>query len=351
MSVKRGHLKNYLRVPLSGVERWKLTTKACFDFAQHDILKGMVIFEMASSRVLAAVLFWLIGLIPATGTAQNIPYTKEHGDTLIKEKFTVNSQQEARSAVENIVKYTGITQNFEIVENPNIPTAIAYIRNKKRYIAYNPAFMVRVKVGTQSDWGAISVLAHEIGHHLSGHTLIRRRRDPQEELDADRFSGFILYKMGATLDQAKSCISNVELNSNPLTHPAKNARLIAITMGWLDANKLDEGAFAIDTSAANLFPVMPLDSVRKKKSPYVYKCVIYGDKNYYFVDNKNQIVSIDNYGEPYVVGYKVKSPDSGFDWIFSAQGFTYGVDSQGKMWSKTYAGDMFVVGRVYNIKQ
>ncbi len=283
--------------------------------------------------------------------AQTDKYSKEHGDSLIGGKFTVDSKKEARDAMENIVKYTGITQNFEIVENSNIPTAIAYIKNRKRYVAYNPAFMVRVKVGTKSDWGAISVLAHEIGHHLSGHTLIRRRRDPQEELDADRFSGFILYKMGATLDEAKSCINNVQLNSNPETHPAKNARLIAITLGWLDANKLEEGLFAADTSSKNLFPVLPPDSVQQKKSPYVYKCVIYGDKNYYFVDGKNQIFSIDNYGEPYVVGYKVKSLDSSFDWIFSVQSLTYGVDSRGKMWSKTYAGDMFVVGRVYNIKQ
>ena len=79
--------------------------------------------------------------------------------------------------------------------------------------------------------------------------------------------------------------------------------------------------------------------------------MIYGDKNYYFVDAKNQVVSIDNYGESYVVGYKVKSQDPSFDWIFSVQSLTYGVDARGKMWSKTYAGDLFVVGKVYNIER
>jgi hypothetical protein len=61
------------------------------------------------------------------------------------------------------------------------------------------------------------------------------------------------------------------------------------------------------------------------------------------------VLSIDDYGDTYVVGYKVKSQDPGFDWIFSVQSLTYGVDGRGKMWSKTYAGDMFVVGKVYNI--
>lgn len=277
-------------------------------------------------------------------------YSKAHGDSLIEAKFLVDSKKEAKDAVANIVKYTGLTQNFQIVANTGIPTAIAYNRKKQRYIAYNPQFMLRVKDRTKSDWGAISVLAHEIGHHLSGHTLITRRRDPKEELEADRFSGFILYKMGATLEEAKSCASLVELNATE-THPPKTERLIAITLGWLDANKLEEGIFLVDTAATNVLPLLSTDLDKRRKTPYVYKCLIYGDKNYYYVDEKNQVVSIDDYLQPYVVGYKVKSQDPSFDWIFSVQSLTYGVDSKGKMWSKTYAGDAIMVGKVYNIER
>ncbi len=298
----------------------------------------------------AIPLFLLAFLLSSLGFAQTMEskYSKEHGDSLIHSKFMVDSKKEAKDAVANIVRYTGLTQNFQIVENTAIPTAIAYNKQKKRYIAYNPKFMLRVKDRTKSDWGAISVLAHEIGHHLSGHTLITRRRDPQEELEADRFSGFILYKMGATLEEAKSCASLVELNPSE-THPPKTERLIAITLGWLDANKLEEGIFSVDTSATNMLPLLTPELDKKKKIPYVYKCMIYGDKNYYFVDDKNQVISIDDYGQPYVVGYKVKSQDQSFDWIFSVSSQTYGVDTKGKMWSKTYAGDMIMVGKVYNI--
>jgi hypothetical protein len=288
----------------------------------------------------------------------NERYSMEHGDSLIHLKYAVDSKKEAEDEVAHIVKYTGLTQNFQIVENPGIPTAIAYIKKKQRYIAYNPKFMLRVKDRTKSDWGATSVLAHEIGHHLSGNTLIKGKNNLQEELDADRFSGFIMCKMGATLEEAKSVINLVELNSNPETHPPKTERLIAITIGWLDANKLEEGFISSDTSSRNMAALISSDSLRQslqllppRKMPYVYKCMIYGDKNYYFVDEKNQVVSIDDYGQSYVVGYKVKSQDLSFDWIFSVQSLTYGVDSKGKMWSKTYAGDMFVVGKVYNIKR
>lgn len=297
--------------------------------------------------VIIPILMMFFGNIHAQ---QVTKYSKEHGDKLIIEKLLVNPQKEAKDAVENIVRYTGLTQNFQIVENLSITTANAYNKKKKRYIAYNPQFMLRVKNGTKSDWGAISVLAHEIGHHLSGHTLIRRRRDPNEELEADRFSGFILYKMGASLEEAKAVINLVELHSNLETHPPKTERLIAITLGWLDANKLEEGSFVPDTVSENILPILSPNFDKQKKTPYVYKCIIYGDKNYYFVDEKNQVISIDDYGQPYVVGYKILSQDKSFDWIFSVQSFTYGVDARGKMWTKTYAGDSFVVGKVYNIR-
>ena len=154
------------------------------------------------------------------------------------------------------------------------------------------------------------------------------------------------------LEEAKLALNTIELKSNPATHPPQTERLIAITLGWLDANKLEERFSAPDSSITNIISTLSGDSVKlKKKKPYVYKCVIYGDKNYYFVYGKNQVVSIDNSGEPYVVGYKVKSQDQSFDWIFSVQSLTYGVDSRGKMWSKTYAGDMFVVGKIYNIER
>ena len=285
-----------------------------------------------------------------------LQYSKAHGDSLIEAKFLVDSKKEAKDAVSKIVSYTGLIQNFQIVEDLNIRNANAYIKNKKRYIAYNPEFMLRVKDRTKSDWGAISVLAHEIGHHLSGHTLVPRKRlrqeeNRQEELDADRFSGFIMNKMGASLEDAKSALSNMDLNSNPETHPPKTERLIAITIGWLEANKQEEGYFAADTTATKILPLLAPELDKPKKRPYVYKCIIYGDKNYYFVDEKNQVVSIDDYLQPYVVGYKVKSQDSSFDWIFSVASLTYGVDSKGKMWSKTYAGDAIMVGKVYNIER
>ena len=48
--------------------------------------------------------------------------------------------------------------------------------------------------------------ASSFGHHLGGHTLVPGGSQPPIELEADRFSGFVLHKMGADLDQTTQAI-------------------------------------------------------------------------------------------------------------------------------------------------
>ena len=38
----------------------------------------------------------------------------------------------------------------------------------------------------------MTLLAHEVGHHLNGHTIHRGGSTPELELEADEFAGFIL---------------------------------------------------------------------------------------------------------------------------------------------------------------
>ena len=106
----------------------------------------------------------------------------------------------------------------------------------ERYILYSLQFMERIKDKTHTDWSSISILAHEIGHHLSGHTLDGLGSRPKKELEADRFSGSILQKMGATLDQATV---NTFSEEGSRTHPGMSARVAAVTNGWKAAKKLD----------------------------------------------------------------------------------------------------------------
>lgn len=49
--------------------------------------------------------------------------------------------------------------------------------------------MNSVKLLTVNDFSQWSIHAHEIGHHLSGHTLTSGGDRHQQELEADEFSG------------------------------------------------------------------------------------------------------------------------------------------------------------------
>ena len=141
------------------------------------------------------------------------------------------------AVVGEIMRFTGLPQNFKVIEG-RVPNAAAMIllgpdKLPQRVIAYNAAFLERVRTATANDdWAAVSILAHEIGHHLSGHTLVPGGSQPPIELEADRFSGFVLFRMGAALADAQKAISALIPVADGPTHPGRPKRLAAVEAGW-----------------------------------------------------------------------------------------------------------------------
>ncbi|MBK8068385.1 MAG: hypothetical protein IPK27_12370 [Rhodanobacteraceae bacterium] len=86
-----------------------------------------------------------------------------------------------------------------------------------------------------NDWAPISIMAHEIGHHLSGHTIMPGGSQPPTELEADKFSGFVLYKMGAMLADAQKAMNTLVPEQDGKTHPGRSKRVQAIQEGWTQA--------------------------------------------------------------------------------------------------------------------
>ncbi len=142
----------------------------------------------------------------------------------------------ARDIIKEIIDVVGLKPRFEVRESTEVPNAAAVIYSGKRYILYNPRFVAAVNNAVKTDWAAVSILAHEIGHHLNGHTLIRGGSNPADELEADEFSGFVLRKMGATLPQAQAAIAALTDESYSATHPGRSLRLKAISAGWQNAD-------------------------------------------------------------------------------------------------------------------
>ena len=164
-------------------------------------------------------------------TSQNFQTVEDVNDACSTLGFSTN--EDAEIAVDRILDQVGLFRNFIIVECPNINNAVA--RNiemedglKGRYILYDADFFKRFNDASLNDWPALSILAHEIGHHLNGHALNNLGSNHKFELEADEFSGFVLGKMKATLSEAQSAISSLRYTKATTTHPAKADRLARI---------------------------------------------------------------------------------------------------------------------------
>ena len=144
----------------------------------------------------------------------------------------------ATRVVDRILKPIGLMQNFKIMECPETRNCFAAVMNGQRFIIYDGAFMQQLEDATETDWTATSIMAHEIGHHLQGHTLSMGGSSHQKELEADRFSGFVLHQLGATLDESLVAIRAIGNVAASASHPGRAARLEAIRKGWTEADAI-----------------------------------------------------------------------------------------------------------------
>jgi hypothetical protein len=162
--------------------------------------------------------------------------------------LSFSSNNQAVKVVDNILSPTGLKRNFIVQESNKVANACAVVHGEQRYILYNNEFMKMVENSTKTDWSSISIMAHEIGHHLNGHTIQAGGSRPDIELEADEFSGFVLYKMGASLQDAQKAISTLVSEEGSSTHPGKFQRLQAIQKGWAKASGQGSSNSAPNTS-------------------------------------------------------------------------------------------------------
>ena len=148
-----------------------------------------------------------------------------------------SSVEEGRQIIQNILSAVGRSANFEIRSVSNIQNAAAVAYGGKRYVLYNPSFINALDRRTGNQWASISVLAHEVGHHLKGHTTSGQSSHPAIELEADEFSGYALRKMGASLEDAQATMKLIASETGSASHPGKSNRLSAIEDGWEAADE------------------------------------------------------------------------------------------------------------------
>jgi len=159
------------------------------------------------------------------------------------------SSTAANSGLNDILNSIGAAKRF-VLQPCNVNNASAITIKGIRYIFYDPDFMN--SVSSHSNWGNTFILAHEVGHHINGHTmdavlLVNDIIDSgslydkrTQELEADEFAGFVIAKLGGPLSACTNVITRISDNTNDelSSHPSRDKRLAAVNRGYNKANKI-----------------------------------------------------------------------------------------------------------------
>lgn len=142
--------------------------------------------------------------------------------------------------------------------------ACAVYDDGERYILHTYSLPEKLKAGkgSQEYWAAIGVLAHEIGHHLFDHTLDDNTNRKREEIEADIWSGYSLYKMGASLSEARAAVYEYAAIGETSTHPDLNKRIAAVTSGFNAAEEEDSWDIT-DWVIDLIWDMLPLNRIFK----------------------------------------------------------------------------------------
>jgi hypothetical protein len=148
------------------------------------------------------------------------------------------SVYEAKNIVDGMLTNIKWQENFQIREQNGINNAYATIIQNRRYIIYDNDFLEALDSYAGTDWASISVLAHEMGHHYYNHVISSSGSTVPKEIEADYFSGYVMARMGASLNESLAAMTKLGTEQQSATHPRKSDRLNSISKGWNYGNNM-----------------------------------------------------------------------------------------------------------------
>lgn len=139
-----------------------------------------------------------------------------------------------QSGVPEVVDRIGgalrIAPEFDIYIAADEDNAFATVANGRKILVIDVGFLEKLNRVAGTEWAAISVIAHEIGHHVDGFS-----GGPEGELRADYWSGQSLQRLGAARDASTRAILTFGTDFDTSSHPSKHRRAAIIVRGWEDA--------------------------------------------------------------------------------------------------------------------
>jgi hypothetical protein len=133
--------------------------------------------------------------------------------------------------VDQIEKKLQFEAEIDVLIAANENNAFATVANGKRLLVVDVGFIRKLNHQTGTEWSAIQVIAHEMGHHIAGFSDNAHRN----ELNADYWSGQALQRLGSALDAASVTILTVGTEFDTQSHPNKYRRAEVIEEGWKDS--------------------------------------------------------------------------------------------------------------------
>jgi hypothetical protein len=205
-------------------------------------------------RIVLSTIF--VAFIFAITTAQRVtPCGYIIPPRSLKNSFkSVYEAKQVVSTMLNVIDWKN--ENFNLKEQNGIQNAYATMSGGQRWIVYDNNFLEDIDAYAKTKWASISIMAHEMGHHYYDHVVSGKGSNVPSEIEADAFSGYMIQKQGGTLEQALAAMTAIGTEKQTATHPAKAARLTAITRGW-NAAKANTTATGANTGA-NTPPPAPI---------------------------------------------------------------------------------------------
>jgi len=142
---------------------------------------------------------------------------------------------DAQIVVSNMLQSLGVKKNVPVFIG-SVPGVAAVTFDRQAAIVYNPDYLRSVYEKTDKNkWAVIFLLAHELGHHVDLDIFKDGGTTPRDELRADFFSGWMMRRLGASLDGALAAVRAEKSTDKAAARKAIETRIKQITDGYKEA--------------------------------------------------------------------------------------------------------------------
>ncbi len=172
----------------------------------------------------------------------------------------------SRFAIDQVARIcgaVGITPNFTLLSG-DVEAAQARLVGTDRQIIYSEDWLRQLEIDANSAVPAMVILAHEIGHHINGHTLDPIPADTvppdglrfrvREEQEADIFAGGITARLGYRAEEGLPAFDKTS-TTRTIDHPSRKERQDYYTGGWDAVPQLGRPASTVVADAPEVINV------------------------------------------------------------------------------------------------